>query len=263
MKFVPGCAALEQAYSDTSLPDGLSSIRCRTDANASFAPLRAIVLCVVRPFRCACDEFLRNADSCSHRPYVMELVAAENVMLPAAPPKALPSLDELYNHYGRFVWAALARFGVAEKDLEDQLQEAFLVVYRQQAQFRGDATAQTWLFEICRRVASNYRQLASTRREKMASHEIPEAIAEGEGPERAAMAGEARQYVLAILDEMDADKRVVFMMFEIDLTPAAEIAKIVDVPIATVYSRLAAARKIFEKGAERYRALESARGCRW
>jgi RNA polymerase sigma-70 factor (ECF subfamily) len=45
---------------------------------------------------------------------------------------------------------------------------------------------------------------------------------------------------------MDLEKRAVFVMFEIEQMPCAEIATLLDVPVGTVYSRLHAARKSFE-----------------
>ena len=161
------------------------------------------------------------------------------------------SLEALYAAEGRFVWSSLARLGVAAKDLEDQLQEVFVVVHRQHTGFRGDAAVRTWLFQICRRVAANYRKRASTRREELFTPTSAEPRAPEGGPERAAMEGEARGQLLAMLEEMDMDKRAVFVMFEVELMPALEIAAIVGAPLATVYSRLAAARKIFDRGVER------------
>ena len=57
-----------------------------------------------------------------------------------------------------------------------------------------------------------------------------------------------------MLAMLDADKRAVFVMYEIDELPVDAIAEIVSIPVGTVYSRLRAAREEFEAAAQRVRA---------
>jgi RNA polymerase sigma-70 factor, ECF subfamily len=57
-----------------------------------------------------------------------------------------------------------------------------------------------------------------------------------------------------VLDKMDLEKRAVFVMFELDELSSEEIATILGVPVGTVWSRLSAARKQFEKIAAREKA---------
>ena len=172
------------------------------------------------------------------------------------PCRAIPSLDELYSAHGRFVWSSLHRLGVHEKDLEDMLQEVFVVAHRRLGDFQGGASPRTWLYAISRRVASNYRRSAPVQRESsLEEGAIDEPVADGTGPERAAMDAEARAQLEVILSEIDLEKRAVFLMFEVELLPASEIAEITGVPVSTVHSRLAAARKLFERGLRRMNLL--------
>ncbi|MNC92328.1 RNA polymerase sigma factor [compost metagenome] len=62
--------------------------------------------------------------------------------------------------------------------------------------------------------------------------------------------------MIEILDAMDLEKRVVFVMFELEELAAPEIARELGIPVGTVYSRLDAARKEFERAAGRLRARE-------
>ncbi len=61
---------------------------------------------------------------------------------------------------------------------------------------------------------------------------------------------------------MDLDRRAVFVMFEIEEMPCAEIAALIGVPVGTVYSRLYAARKELAKLLEREQASAARRGGR-
>jgi len=61
---------------------------------------------------------------------------------------------------------------------------------------------------------------------------------------------------------MDLEPRALFVMFEIDEMPCAEIAEMLGVPVGTVHSRLHAARKAFQKEIVRLDAREATRRTR-
>jgi len=158
-----------------------------------------------------------------------------------------------------FVWATLQRFGVRDADLEDMLQEVFIVVHRRLDSYDGTSKVTTWLFGIAMRVAAAHRRKAHVRRER-AVEEVPE---EGmdrssapDDPEQAAMRRQARARLDEILDGMDLDRRAVFVMFEIEELSCDEIAALMGVPTGTVYSRLHKARKEFEASLARINARE-------
>jgi RNA polymerase sigma-70 factor (ECF subfamily) len=162
-------------------------------------------------------------------------------------PSRTPTASSLYEAHGEFVWKSLYRLGVAERDLEDMVQEVFVVVHRRLDSFDGSSKATTWLFGISMRVASTYRRSAYHRREiAVDPTDRDDRVDEAASPEETASLAQARARLDAVLDRMDLEKRAVFVMFEIEQMPCAEIATLLDVPVGTVYSRLHAARKSFE-----------------
>ena len=164
--------------------------------------------------------------------------------------------------HANFVWLLLQRFGVRERDLEDALQEVFVVVHQRLHTYDPTCRITTWLYGITQRVAIAWRRKAHVRREH-AYDVVPEPEGgETYTPERAASDGQARQRLEAILDELDPDKRAVFVMFEIDGMTCEEIASLLGVPVGTVYSRLHGARKAFEKSLARWRARDANGGAR-
>jgi RNA polymerase sigma-70 factor, ECF subfamily len=170
-------------------------------------------------------------------------------------------LDVLSVHeeHADFVWRTLQRMGVRDPDVEDQLQEVFVVVHQRLHTFDGSSRMTTWLFGICMRVASSYRRRAHRRREQIVA-DVPEGGEPDEGgPEDAAIARQARARLLAILDLMDLEKRAIFVMFELDEMPCESIAEILGVPVGTVHSRLHAARKDFQAALKRFAAREQSR----
>lgn len=180
-----------------------------------------------------------------------------------APPRSSAELDvtALYKEHGGFVWASLSRLSVRDADLEDMLQEVFVIAHAKLPAFRGDAQVRTWLFEICRRVARNYRRKASHRRETQPSEAIEIESLE-RNPEQALAQREEQRRVEEILWNMDVEKRAIFVMFEVEHIQAEEIAEMLGVPPSTVRSRIAAARKEFGKEARRLRLINDSRGNR-
>jgi RNA polymerase sigma-70 factor (ECF subfamily) len=169
-----------------------------------------------------------------------------------------PSATEVYADHADFVFASLQRFGIRDNDLEDLLQEVFVVVHRKLHTFDGSSRMTTWLYGICLRVAAAHRRRAHVRREQSVDP-VPEPApstsrASRDDPEAALQRGQARQQLESILDELDLDKRAVFVMFEIDELSCDEIAAVVGVPVGTVYSRLHAARASFREAIARHRA---------
>jgi RNA polymerase sigma-70 factor (ECF subfamily) len=63
-----------------------------------------------------------------------------------------------------------------------------------------------------------------------------------------------------VLDAMTMDLRTVFVLFELEELPTAEIARLLEIPVGTAASRLRRAREEFHVLAKRVRARLSFRG---
>jgi RNA polymerase sigma-70 factor, ECF subfamily len=164
------------------------------------------------------------------------------------------SLDSVYNQWAEQVWLMLQRMGVRDADLEDLCHDVFLVAHRRFADFDGRVQINAWLFGICLRVAANYRRRAQFRYERPAGamDDGPTMLAPASArPDHQLARREEQALAQAILDRMDLTKRAVFLMFEIEGLSCQQIADQIGVPTGTVYSRLHAARAIFEKEAKR------------
>jgi len=167
----------------------------------------------------------------------------------------------VHHEYAEFVWLTLQRLGVRDSDVEDALQEVFVVVHKRLHTFDASARMSTWLFGICLRVAASYRRRAHRRRETVSDLPGDAACAEP-SPEETAATVEARERLTAILDDMALDKRAIFVMFELDELSCEAIAECLSIPVGTVHSRLHAARKAFARSLARIRARESSRKAR-
>jgi RNA polymerase sigma-70 factor (ECF subfamily) len=163
----------------------------------------------------------------------------------------------IYEAYFESVWHALRRLRVAEHDLMDGTQNVFVVVSRKYAEFEGRAQLRTWIYQICRRVASDYRRSAPVRREvatdALEITERADALYSAAGPWAAgagASASEQTQRVelaRTILDKLPDNQREVFILYELEQLSGEEIATQLDVPLGTVRSRLRLAREAFRR----------------
>lgn len=167
-------------------------------------------------------------------------------------------LEEVYESCFDFVWRSARRMGVAEAAVDDVVQEVFLVAHRRLGDFEGRSSVKTWLFSILLRVVSDYRR---TLRRKGGLASLPEELRadDAECPAERTEQREAVRLLHALLATLDDDKRAVFVLAELEQLTAPEIAEALGVNLNTVYSRLRAARRDFEKALERHRAREAGR----
>ena len=95
-----------------------------------------------------------------HRPAAPSLAASPAAKNGTDPPDPaeLPSFEVLYDTQVDFVWRAARRLGVASAQLEDVVQEVFLVVHRRRAAFDGGSQVRTWLYGITLNVVRNARR---------------------------------------------------------------------------------------------------------
>ena len=152
-----------------------------------------------------------------------------------------PSVAELLAAHARFVWRVLAAHGVRSADVEDATQEVFVTVHRRMDDWDpARASARHWLHGIAIRVAANHRRLAHVRREQGAH--LADEPHTAHDPGVAIDVHRQRERLYAALAKIDADKRAVLVLFELQELPMKEVAEIVGCPLQTAYTRLYAGR---------------------
>jgi RNA polymerase sigma-70 factor, ECF subfamily len=166
---------------------------------------------------------------------------------------AHPVVAELYEEHFDLVWRSLRRLGVEPSQLEDAVQDVFVVVQRRLDEFEHRSSSQTWLFGIALRVAKAYRRRAKKRGLELTplEDELQDIRAR---PDQAALDAEAAAIVQHVLNGMDESRRAIFVLAEFEDFTAQEIAQTLDVGVNTVYSRLRLAKRDVEAGLRRLRA---------
>ena len=174
-----------------------------------------------------------------------------------------PTFAELYETYFTFVWRSARRLGTPEPNLDDVVQEIFMVAFRRQDEFEGRSSVKTWLYGIVFNVVrAHRRELAQKHPQALAADRRvdPDVLIDAtEGPHEQASKSEAARVVDCFLEGLDDDRRAVFVLAELEQLTAPEIAAVVGAPLNTVYSRLRLARLDFAKAVARHRAREQRR----
>lgn len=163
--------------------------------------------------------------------------------------------DELYHRFRRQVAANLYRVLGDRNEIEDLVQEVFVIAFRGLATFRHEARLATWLYRICVNVALGRIRSRTRRPPPIGGLDLDHA-AHGatltdrpESPERALERRDDVARVYRALDRLAPKKRMVLYLHEIEGRDLKEIAYLVDANAVTVRTRLFYARREF------YRAL--------
>lgn len=160
-------------------------------------------------------------------------------------PEAEPvAAGELFRRHAAFVARFLVRYGISVGDVDDVLQEVFLVAHRHGGYRPGPAKPTTWLATIAVRLAATFRQKARTRSFQQAAGPVVEAaVSQAPTPEVTVAIDAEMARLHDALQTLAPEHRLAFILYELEGEPCSSIAAATGVPIGTVHSRLHFARQ--------------------
>ena len=169
-------------------------------------------------------------------------------------PRAARPLDRLRamvdEHIDR-VARVLRRLGVPEADVDDAVQQVFMIASRRLDDIELHAE-KAFLYRTALNVALHARRSLARRREET---QADVAIVDT-APNVEEMIDRKRAAILLedILSGMPEDLRVIFVLFEVEQFSVAEIASLIDLAEGTTASRLRRAREDFRERVARIKA---------
>jgi RNA polymerase sigma-70 factor (ECF subfamily) len=166
------------------------------------------------------------------------------------------SFEVLYDTHFPYIWRVVLRLGVPFVQVDDVVQEVFLIAHRKLDTFEGRSTIKTWLYGIALRVARVHRVRCTRWSEADALDEEQVQGPDAARPDERAQRAEAARLVCVLLDHLDDSQREVFVLAELEQMSAREIAEALGLKLNTVYSRLRLARAAFAQAAARHRAQD-------
>jgi RNA polymerase sigma-70 factor, ECF subfamily len=162
--------------------------------------------------------------------------------------EALSYVDSLYG--------TALRLTRRPQDAEDLVQETYLKAFRASTQFERGTNLKAWLFTILHNTFRNMRRHDVRNPVDVNSETVEQAVdraGEDQSPEQVLTRATLDADLQSALDEMPDNFRQAVWLRDVEEFSYAEIARMLDVPIVTVISRISRGRRLL------YERLSSAR----
>jgi RNA polymerase sigma-70 factor, ECF subfamily len=151
------------------------------------------------------------------------------------------AMAAFYREHGRVVFAQVLLVAGERVLAEEILQDTMLAVWRGASSFRGESSARSWVIAIARRQTRD--RLRGQRRLRVVDDAfLADQPSSGPGPEIVALdRAELAEVTGAIRELAPPHREVLGLVFGSGLS-LPEVAGVLEIPVGTVKSRLAAAR---------------------
>jgi RNA polymerase sigma-70 factor (ECF subfamily) len=173
----------------------------------------------------------------------------------------LPEFSAVYDQYFGFVWACTRRLGVGENEIDDVVQEIFIVIHGKLSTLEQVESLRSWIYGIIRRTVSSYHRSRRARVASTAAFGTEDTLfVQPPTPLELAEQSDRLKLLWSLLEKLDPSKRETFVLAELEEMTAPEIAAAIEIPLNTVYTRLRGARIELEAALVRHHAQAGKRG---
>jgi RNA polymerase sigma-70 factor, ECF subfamily len=183
----------------------------------------------------------------------------EHLLVAAAKSGDATAFEELVNRYERKIFRLTMNITRNREDAEDAMQDAFLKAYAHLGSFQEDSRFYTWLVRIAANEA--LMRLRKRRPNQVSLDEpiqgeedlIPREIEDwGPSPEQRYAQTEMQEILGKVIDQLEPDFRVVFVLRDVEELSTEETAAAVGISVPAVKSRLLRARLKLRQKLDRY-----------
>jgi len=177
-------------------------------------------------------------------------------------PAEVPSFESIYQDYFDFVWSSTRRLGVSPPTTDDVVQEIFMVIHSKLHTLRQAHSLRSWIYGIVRRTVSHHHRSQRSKAATGAAFALEAEALQPMAPTPLDMTQQNDQVKLLwrLLEKLDAAKREIFILAELEEMTAPEIAEALEIPLNTAYSRLRIARQTFQEALVRQNGQDRGRG---
>ena len=151
----------------------------------------------------------------------------------------------LFRDHAQFVATFLRRLGTPQHEIDDLVQEVFVVAHRKGGYVRGPAQPRSWLGAIAVHVAQSGRR--SRRRVEAPDSRAVDHLSTTDDTGERIDTQRSIARVERALSTLPLEQRAAFVLFEIEGESCESIAATWNIPVGTVYSRLHHARRKFQE----------------
>ena len=183
----------------------------------------------------------------------------EHLLVAAAKAGDAAAFEELVNRYERKIFRLTLNITGNREDAEDAMQDAFLKSYAHLKDFQGDSRFYTWLVRIAANEA--LMRLRKRRPNQFSLDEpiegdedlMPRELEDwGPSPEQRYAQTEMHGILSSLIEQLEPDSRVVFVLRDIEELSTEEAASALGISIPAVKSRLLRARLKLRQKLDRY-----------
>jgi RNA polymerase sigma-70 factor (ECF subfamily) len=165
-------------------------------------------------------------------------------------PPARMSAEELFRIHGAFVARFLVQLGVPRDELDDVVQEVFLVVHARGGYVAGPAKPTSYLGSIAVRAAHSARRRVHAQRHRAGQTDADSLPSSQHDPSAGIDAREDAARVRRALASLPEDLRAVLLLVELEGEGCASVAASMGCAVGTIYWRLHTAKKRFRRALE-------------
>lgn len=170
--------------------------------------------------------------------------------------------EELFGSHAPFVARLLYRLGVPASELDDVVQEVFLVVHRLGGYTPGPATPTTFLGHIACNAARSARRSARTRASRREVADLETLASHAHGPVQLLELHDELLQLEAALGSLEPELRALLILVDLEGESCTAVAASQHTPVGTVYWRLHRARQKFQAAVERHRENDAGQALR-
>jgi RNA polymerase sigma-70 factor (ECF subfamily) len=174
---------------------------------------------------------------------------AEGPELMDHPPAGWPSeeIASLYEQHNRAIYYLALRFFGDPQKAEDATHDVFLKAFRKLDQFRGEASARTWLYRIAINHCQNLQQSWHNRHVMANSDDAiwENSASKTDSPLRVLETKELGQRIQKTLDRLSEEYRLLLLLVADEELSYEQIAALVGQSTDAVRGKLHRARKTF------------------
>lgn len=153
------------------------------------------------------------------------------------------ALGEIYDRYARCVWRAVRRTLGAATNVDDLVHAVFMKLPQIAHSYDGRLSCRGWLCGIGVRLALRHRRSTWRLRRVMDAFAQMVGGAAHSDPERRVSASQELSAFERALEQLSPKRRAVFVLVEVEGLTTDEVAKALEIPPATVRTRLFHARR--------------------
>jgi RNA polymerase sigma-70 factor, ECF subfamily len=170
----------------------------------------------------------------------------------------IDAFEKIYRSSSGYVFAIAYRVTGRMEDAEEVTQDVFVKVYRKLGSFQFRSAFSTWIYRIAMNTAINLYRKRSKERGKNVPFDdaikVDDHAAKTAGPAVEIEKKDNERLVKSMLESLPPEQRSCVIMKDLEGLKYEEIAKILDINLNTVKSRLSRAREklvsLFGKGEE-------------